>query len=270
MRINTNTRSQNAIRQQNATQKLLGKAFQRLSSGLRINSAADDAAGLAISEGLRADIRGMNQAVRNANDGISLAQVAEGALGEISTALARMKELALQSSNGTLSNTERTAVNDEFQALSQEIDRITGVTEFAGVTPLDDTTSVSVQVGIASGGNNVISLTGVNATVSSLGMSGLAVSTQSGATAALDNIDAAIDSVSGYRADFGAVQNRLEVSIRNLSTSIENASAAESRIRDVDVASEASDLVRNQIIQQAAVASLAQANVSSQLALNLI
>ncbi|MBK7972661.1 MAG: flagellin FliC [Deltaproteobacteria bacterium] len=270
LRVNTNVGALQAQRALSLVSARVDSNLQRLSSGLRINSAADDAAGLAVSEKLSSDIRGYNQDTRNANDGISLIQVGESALGEISSSLSRLRELALQSSNGTLSDTDRLAIDSEFQALTSEIDRIAKTTDFSGTNPLNNTNSVSIQVGLNSGGNNVISLTGVNATKSSLGLSGLSVSTQSKATGVLDNISTALTSVSSFRASFGAVQNRLQVSIRNLSVAIENSTAAASRIRDVDVASEASELAKNQIIQQAAVASLAQANVSGQLALKLI
>ena len=170
LRVNTNVGALQAQRALSLVSARVDSNLQRLSSGLRINSAADDAAGLAVSEKLSSDIRGYNQDTRNANDGISLIQVGESALGEISSSLSRLRELALQSSNGTLSDTDRLAIDSEFQALTSEIDRIAKTTDFSGTNPLNNTNSVSIQVGLNSGGNNVISLTGVNATKSSLGL----------------------------------------------------------------------------------------------------
>lgn len=270
LRVSTNISALQAQRALSLVSSRVDTNLQRLSSGLRINGAADDAAGLAVSEKLVSDNRGYGQNIRNANDGISLIQVGESALGEISSSLTRLRELALQSANGTLSSNDRIAINTEFSALRSEIDRIAKTTEFSGSSPLNSATTVTLQVGLNSGGNNVISLTTVNAAASALGLASLSVSTQSGATGTLDALSDALESVSSFRATFGAVQNRLQTSIRNLGVAVENSAAAQSRIRDVDVASEASDMAKNQIIQQAAVAALAQANVSGQLALKLL
>ncbi len=270
LRVSTNISALQAQRALSLVSSRVDTNLQRLSSGLRINGAADDAAGLAVSEKLVSDNRGYGQNIRNANDGISLIQVGESALGEISTSLTRLRELALQSANGTLGATDRVAINTEFSELRSEIDRIAKTTEFSGSNPLNSVTTVTLQVGLNSGGNNIISLTTVNAAASALGINSLSVSTQSGASSALDKISQALTSVSGFRANFGAVQNRLQTSIRNLGIAVENSAAAQSRIRDVDVASEASDLAKNQIIQPAAVAALAPANVTGQLALRLL
>ncbi len=268
--VNTNIASINAQRNLDITMGRLNGSLNRLSSGLRINSAADDPAGLAISENLKSSISGLGQAVRNANDGISLLQIGEGAMGQQSDILTRLRELALQSSNGTLSDTDRGAINTEFQQLTTEIDRISQTTEFAGSQPLASNTTINFQVGLNSGGNNVISVTAVNVSASSLGLSGLSVSTAAGASACLNLISSAINTLSSFRAGFGATQNRLQVSIANLQTANENQSAAESRIADVDVAAESSELTRDQILQQSGIAVLAQANSSIQAALKLL
>ncbi|MCG8589377.1 MAG: flagellin FliC, partial [Proteobacteria bacterium] len=249
----------------------LQKSLQRLSSGLRISRAADDAAGLAISENLRADIRSLNQAQRNANDGISLLQVAEGALNEASAILVRMRELATQAANGTLGSDERTTVNNEFQDLLTEIDRIANVTTFNGINVLNSaSTTVTFQVGSENSSNDQISVTGVLATAAGVGVSGLTVDTQGNAQSALATLTSGIATVASLRASFGTAQNRLESTIRSIAVAIENTSAAESRIRDVDVANETAALTRNQVLQQAGVSVLAQANLSSQIALNLL
>ena len=270
LRVNTNITSLNAQRNLSITLRDLDRSLTRLSSGLRINSAADDAAGLAISENLRATVRGLGQAVRNANDGISLLQIAEGAAGEQAGILVRLRELALQSANGTLSDAERLSVDTEFQQLISELDRIANTTEFAGVQPLASSTTISFQVGIESGGNNVINVNAIRSSAISLGLSGLSASTVAGASASLDPISQAIRQLSDIRSGFGGAQNRLQVTIRNLAAAIENASAAESRIRDADVAEESSSLTRAQILQQTGIAVLSQANVSIQSALALI
>lgn len=270
LRVNTNLGALQAQRALSLVSSKVDTNLQRLSSGLRVNSAADDAAGLAVSEQLGSAVRGFNQLIRNANDGISLIQVGESALGEISNGLTRLRELALQSANGTLSNTDRNAIHQEFGALVSELDRIAKTTEFSSTYPINGSSTLNLQVGLNSGGNNVIVVNSVNASITALGISGLSVSTQAGATGTLDKISAALTTVSSFRATFGAVQNRLTMSIRSLSVAIENNTAAQSRIRDVDVASEASELAKNQIIQQASVAALAQANASGQLALKLL
>ncbi len=271
LRVNNNIAAINARRNLADTTTRLQSSLQRLSSGLRINRAADDAAGLAISEGFRAEVRGLNQAQRNANDGISLLQIAEGALNETSGLLIRMRELAIQASNGTLGSSERSTINNEFQDLSAEITRIANVTTFNGKQLLNSTSSIAFQIGIQNTGSDRISVSGVNATASAVGITtSVKVSSVAGAQNALSVIDSAISTVAGLRATFGTVQNRLESTIRSLAVAIENTASAESRIRDVDFAAETSELTRNQVLQQAGVSVLAQANVSTQSALSLI
>lgn len=271
LRINTNTASVNAQRNLTGSTNALQRSFERLSSGLRITRASDDAAGLAISERLRSQVRSYQQAQRNSLDGISLLQVAEGALNETSGILVRLRELAIQSANGTLGVSERTAVNGEFQDLIAEITRVANVTEFNGTKLLDGTAlTVTFQVGANNTANDQIAVTGVDATATGVGVVALAVDTQANAQTALTAIDLAITNVAGKRAGFGTAQNRLESTIRSIAVAVENTSAAESRIRDVDVASETANLTRNQVLQQAGIAVLAQANVASQNALQLL
>jgi flagellin len=269
LRVNSNLFSMTAQRNLSNVSNRLGGNFSRLSSGLRIATAADDAAGLGISERMRSQIRSLQQAGRNANDGISLVQTAEGAMAEVSSNLVRMRELAVQSANGTLNTGDRAALDEEFQALVEEIDRVADQTSFNGVSLLDgSTTSLSIQVGTESGETIDLSLTDV--TSSTLGPSGSDVLTTTNASAALDLIDDAIDDVATGRGDLGASTNRIASAIRSIAATAENLSAAESRIRDVDVAAETADLTRNSIMQQAAVSVLAQANVQPQLALSLL
>lgn len=279
LRINTNIASLNAQKNLSRSQASLERSLDRLSSGLRITRAGDDAAGLAISESLRAQIRGLQQAERNANDGISVIQTAEGALNETGNILIRMRELAMQSaSTGSISNTERSSLQNEFSALQSEITRIASSTKFGGAVLLDGSLSgtgnaLEFQVGIF---NNAavdrISLQIGNATASGLSIdSGAAtIATSSGAQNALATIDSAIAAVSRLRGDLGAAQNRLQSTINNLQASTENLSAANSRIRDADVAAETAALTRAQVLQQAGIAVLAQANLSSQAALTLL
>jgi len=270
LRVNTNTASLNAQRNLMNTTNNLSRSMERLSSGLRITRASDDAAGLAISERFRSEIRSLSQAQRNANDGISLLQIAEGALNESSNTLIRMRELAIQSANGTLGTAERTTLDNEFQALLAEIDRVAAVTEFNGVQMLDGTApTVTFQVGANNTVNDQISVTGVDATSTGLGATG-DITTVATAQTAIDALDTAIDALSGLRAGFGTAQNRLESTIRSIAVAVENTSAAESRIRDVDVAHETAVLTRNQVLQQAGIAVLAQANQSSAAALSLL
>ncbi len=274
LRVNTNTASINAQRNLSNSTGNLQKSLQRLSSGLRITRAADDAAGLAISEGFRADIRSISQAKRNANDGISLLQVGEGALNEVSGILIRQRELAIQAANGTLGSDERTTIDNEFQDLTAEINRISAVTEFNGTDVLAAGGSTVFQIGTDNTANDRISVASVDARASSIGLgsagSAAAVSTLTGAQDALASIDSAIANVASLRASFGTVQNRLESAIRSLAVAEENTSAAESRIRDVDFASETANLTRNQVLQQAGISVLSQANVSTQSALSLL
>lgn len=271
LRINTNPMSLSAQRHLGVTSGRLGENFGKLSSGLRINKAADDAAGLAISERMKADIRSYAQAERNAMDGVSMIQVAEGAANEVSAILTRMRELAIESANGTLGDTERGYLNQEFSQLSEEIDRIADITEFDGQHLLDGTnTTMTMQVGINATSNDTISVTLTDFTQSSITMSGQDVAFQSTALSAIAAIDAAIDNVSANRATLGSVQSRLQTTITNLQTARENMSAANSRIRDVDVASETADMTRNNILMQAGVSVLAQANQVPSMALSLL
>ncbi len=271
IRIKTNANSINARRHLHNSTLRFGKSLEKLSSGLRINRAGDDAAGLAISEGLKADIRAMDQAARNAGDGISLLQTAEGSLDEVSSILIRMKELTEQSLNGTLSDTDRGYLDSEFTALKNEITRISDGVDFNGVSLLDGTGgSVSIQVGIgtASSDSIAVDLSG-DRDATALGLAG-AIDSTSNASTALDQIDTALATVVSARGDFGAVQNRLEATIRNISMTAENLSAANSRIRDVDVATETSIMTSYQTLQDAGISILAIANMTPGLAMPLL
>ncbi len=269
LRVNTNVAALTSQRNLSAVTTRLQGNFARLSSGLRIATAADDAAGLGISERMRAQVRSFTVAGRNAQDGVSLAQTAEGALGEVSNNLTRMRELAVQSSNGTLTTADRATLDTEFQALVTEIARVSSQTTFNGVSLLDGTTtSLSVQVGTNSGESIAIGLSDM--TTTGLSVNGEDVTSTTNASAAITAIDAAIDSVSTARGALGASQNRLTSAIASIFNTRENLAAAESRVRDVDVAMETSDLTRNSILQQAAVSVLSQANVQPQLALQLL
>jgi flagellin len=269
--VNNNIASINAQRNLTNSTNALGRSLERLSSGLRITRAADDAAGLAISESFRADIRSLQRAQLNANDGISLLQVAEGALNESSSILIRLRELAIQSANGTLGTSERGSLDDEFQLLVDEISRIAAVTEFNGTFVLNNSGfQVTFQVGINNSTNDQITVTGVDATATGLALDVLLVDTVTNAQAALSALDTAIQDVVSLRAQFGTAQNRLESTIRSISVAVENSTSAESRIRDADVALETANLVRQQVLQQAGVAVLAQANLSTQIALRLL
>jgi flagellin len=271
IRINTNVSALNAQRHLYNASVDFNKSMEKLSSGLRINRASDDAAGLAISEGLKSDIRALGQASRNAADGVSLTQTAEGAMDEVSNILLRMKELAEQSLNGTLGDSERGYLNSEYAALRGEIDRIAQSTEFNGMHLLDGSGgSVGIQVGIGTQSYDSIAIDlSSNQDSATLGVT-TGVDTATNAGTAMDEIDAAIDSVSSARADFGAIQNRLESSIRNIANTSENLAAANSRIRDVDVATETSQMISAQILQQAGASILAQANTVPSLALTLL
>lgn len=271
LRVNTNLFSINAQRNLNDVSARLAKNFSRLSSGLRIASASDDAAGLGISERLRAQIRSLDQAGRNTQDGISVVQTAEGALNELNSNLIRMRELAVQASSGVLNTTDRAALDTEFNALVAEIDRVATQTDFNGVNLLDGSaTTIAIQVGTEAG--ETIDITLADSTQTGLGLSGATfnLTTVTNASGSLATIDAAIDSVSSARSDLGSAQNRLESTFRSISVSRENLSGAESRIRDVDVARETADLTRNSILQQAALSVLTQANIAPQLALGLL
>jgi flagellin len=269
--INTNLASINTQRHlRNATAEF-SKSMEKLSSGMRITRAGDDAAGLAISEGIKADIRALNQASRNAADGISMLQSAEGAMDEISNILQRMKELAAQSLNGTLGPNERDYLNIEYQELISEIDRISETTDFNGQKMLDGTAGVlSFQVGITALPSDRIAVDlSANQNAGSLGIAANILDV-AGANNALAEVDTAIDNVVRSRAGWGAVQNRLGSTIRNIDTMSENLAAANSRIRDVDVAYETSRMTSYQILQQAGVSMLTQANLVPGLALSLL
>jgi len=268
LRVNTNIFSQTAQRNLSSVSERLGGNFARLSSGLRIASASDDAAGLGISEKMRSQVRGLGQAGRNAQDGISLAQTAEGALNEVSNNLVRMRELAIQAANGTLSTDDRAVIDTEFQALVDEIDRTADETAFNGVQLLDATGDIDIQVGLNSG--DTIAISTQDVTTATLGVDGEDLTSATNAQDALALIDDAINSVSTSRGALGASINRLNSTFRTIQSTREGLSAAESRIRDVDVAQETADLTRNSILQQAAVSILAQANTQPQLALSLL
>jgi flagellin len=250
----------------------LSKSISRLSSGLRVQSAADDAAGLAISEDFKASIRSLGQAKRNANDGVSLIQTAEGALKEVSGLLSRMRELSVQSRNGTVNTSQRGYLNDEFDTLRSEIDRIVNTTEFNGVSLLDGDQAggLSFQVGIGTSGDDRLTISIATSSSSALGISAQTISSTSGADSAISALDTAIERVSTRRAGLGAMQNRLSTTMSNLETYSTNLSAANSRIVDVDVAEETANLTKNQILMQAGTAMLAQANQGPQAALSLL
>ncbi len=270
--INTNVASMNAQRNLGATQMRLNGNLGRLSSGQRINTAADDSAGLAISERFKSQIRSFGQAERNANDGVSMLQTAEGALNEISGVLTRIRELAVQSANGTLGSAERVYIDNENLALQAEITRISDVTEFNGTKLLDGTvsTGATLQVGINGTTNDQISFSIQDSDFSTLTGAAVSLSTQTNAQAALTTLDTAINAVSTIRAGLGTVQNRLNVTVANLGSARENISAANSRIRDVDVAAETAEMTRNNILVQAGVSVLSQANQAPQAALTLL
>jgi flagellin len=272
LRVNSNIASLNAQRSLSQTTDKLQANFRRLSTGLRISTASDDAAGLAISERFRGQIRSTAQAIRNAQDGISLTQTGEGALNEVSSILIRMRELAIQSSNGTVSGADRTTLNEEFGDLIEEIDRIAKSTTFNGVSLLDGTGStITFQVGVGTtAGVDTIQLSTSDTLASTLGLSSLDIGSTGFPTVAISTLDVAINSVSRVRGELGAAQNRLTTTIANLQIQSENLSAAESRIRDVDVAVETAALTRNSILQQAAISILSQANTQPQAALQLL
>jgi flagellin len=272
--INTNIASLNAQRNLSKSESALNQALQRLSSGLRINSAKDDAAGLYTAELQTSTIRGVNQAVRNAADGISLGQTAEGALAAIADNLQRIREIAVQSANGTVQ--DRSGLQAEVDQLTQEISRIVQTTTYQGTALLSSSASLTFQVGADGNANQQVSIstvdltsmTGYSADLTATGT--VAVSTQAGASAALASIDTAIQTVAQKRATFGAVQNRFEAVIANLKNYAENLTAARSRIMDADYAAETANLTKAQIMQQAGVAVLAQANAVPQSVLALL
>ena len=271
--VYNNVEAQNAHRLLANTGNQLNKSMERLSSGLRINRAADDAAGLAVSEGMRSQIRGMNVAARNAQDGVSMVQVADGALGNVGDMLQRVRDLAVQASNGTLTDAQRKNLDTEVQQILTEIGKTGTDTEFNGLKILAGSvataaSAVTLQVG-ANASQNIAFTIGTVST-SDLGISGLAVSTAASATAAIASLDAAISTVTTSRANLGAIQNRLEHTINRLGMTSENLQAAESRIRDADMASEMIEFTKNQILQQSGTAMLAQANQAPQSILSLL
>ena len=282
VRIFNNIASLNAQRILGINNDRLALSVERISSGIRINRAADDAAGLGISEALRSDIRALRQAVRNSNDGIALINVAEGALNEQSSILIRLRELASQAATGTVGSTERATIQLEFNALRNEIDRISATTQFNGqglvdgslASTVSSANQVLIQVGIDSGANSRINLNEqINLTAvtsSSLGIDTLSVTAAAEALTSLDVINTAISQVTQARGQVGAVQNRLTRSVGNLSVSIENLQAAESSIRDADIAKEIAGLTRNQILVQSATAMVGQANLIPQSILLLL
>lgn len=274
LRINTNVASLNAQRNLRGTRLNLDKTLEQLSSGQRINRAGDDAAGLAISENLKAQIRGLGQAERNAQDGVSLVQIAEGGLTEISNILIRLRELGVQAASDTIGPTERKFLNVEFEQLIAEVDRISNSTEFNRVPLLNGTGAVfDIQIGTR---NDPVSdrltfdASSADVNVAALGLNLASVSDKISAQNSLAAIDQAIISVSGIRADFGALQNRLQSTINNIAISIENLSSANSRVRDTDIAATTAELTKNNILMQAGTSVLAQANQSTTSALSLI
>ena len=274
LRISTNVGSINAQRSLSNTRGSVAKSLERLSSGSRINRAGDDAAGLAISENLKAQIRGLSQAKRNAADGISLVQVAEGGLTEIQNILIRLRELSVQAASDTIGPAERKFLNVEYEALISEVDRISDATELNTVPLLNGQgTVIDIQVGTRNNPNVdriTFDPTSTNVSATALGLSLTSVLDKNSAQASLDFIDRSIKQVSSIRADFGAVQNRLQATSNNIGISIENLSAANSRIRDTDMAEETAELTKQNILMQAGISVLAQANNAGNGALELL
>ena len=276
LRIATNVSSLTAQRHLRQTRRLLDRSLERLSSGYRVNKAGDDAAGLAISEKLRAKVRGLVQAQRNASDGVSLIQVAEGGLNEVQNILVRLRELGVQSASDTIGPDERRFLDEEYQSLKEELDRIANATEFNG-TYLLDGTGGSLDFQVNTGGRNLLGVDRISfnafksdVNLDKLGLEELAVGDKISAQSSLGRVDDAISTVSSIRGDLGAIENRLTSTIRNLGISIENLSAANSRIKDVDVATETSELTKQSILMQAGVSVLSQANSVPKMALSLL
>jgi flagellin len=271
--VKTNTASNKAMTDLNKTSRALSRSFEKISSGKRIARASDDAAGLGVAENLRAASSSAAVAARNTNDGISTIAIAEGATNEVGNILVRMRELAVQSASETLGNDERAYAQTEFAANLQEIDRIAGTTEFSGTKLTDgSTTALSIQVGINNTADDKIDVAfgNLSTAASALGVSALDISTLTGAGAALSTIDAALDTVNGYRATYGAAENRLNSALNNLETFSETTKAAESNIRDADFGAETAQLSQNQILQQAGTSILSQAKQVNQAALSLL
>ncbi|MFM7028169.1 MAG: flagellin [Chakrabartia sp.] len=271
--INTNVsalRAHNVSRQATAA---LDTSMQRLSSGKRINSARDDAAGLAITTRMDAKIRGLTQAIRNSNDGISLVQTAEGGMAEISNVLVRMRELAVQSSSGTAASTDRTALHSEFTALIAQIGDIASRSDFNGIKPLDGSTTtagIAIQTGVNTGESINVKIANLQAGTGGLAVAALDISSDTGASSALATLDTAINTVASERAKLGAVQNRLDSTVNNLTSTVTNLAESKSRIEDTDFSLETTKLASAQILAQASTAMLAQANQSQQGVLNLL
>jgi len=271
LRVNTNVASINAQQNLSRVTTRLSKNFSRLSSGMRIVTAADDSAGLAISERLRAQVRSLQRAQLNANDGISMMQTAEGALNEVSGMLVRMRELAVEANNSSLTASDKNSLDQEFQQLVSEIDRIAQATAFNSVELLSTVQTLTFQVGVGTTDNvDTVNVGVVSMKKADLSISSLDIGDGGSVTTAINKIDWAIDKVTEVRGQFGAIQNRLNSTISNIGVSIENVSAAESRIRDVDIAYETANLTKNSIMQQAALSMLAQANMQPQVALTLL
>lgn len=273
LRIQTNIASVNAQRNLRTNSAGLERAMERLSSGYRINKSMDDVAGLAISENMKGSIKGLGQAERNAQDGISFVQVAEGGLSETSNILTRIRELATQAASDTIGDVERGFTNVEVQQLKAELDRIAQTTEFSGTKLLDGSgKSLDFQIGIRGDDNNYITFDAgeADAQAGTLEVDGIDVAEKGEARSALDVIDGAIAKVASMRANFGAIQSRMQTTVNNLEVYKENLSAANSRIRDADMAEEAASLARTNVLQQAGVATLSQANISNNLALKLL
>ena len=271
--VNTNIASLKARNNLNTSSRALQGSFERISSGLRITKAADDAAGLGVAESLDAQEISSRQAMRNTNDGISMVQTAEGSTNEVANIVKRMRELAVQSSSETMASTERAYIQSEYLSLEEEVDRIANTTEFNGIAISDGTnTQLNVQVGIMNTTNDQITVTFGDLRVTALAIDSgtIGLDTAANAFAAIDDLDAALDTLNNYRADLGSSQNRLDSSLRNMETYSENLSSAQSQIRDADFAFETAELAKTQVMQQAGTSILAQANQVSQGALSLI
>jgi flagellin len=275
--INHNLASEVAQRSLASTSRSLQSSFEKVSSGLRINKAADDSAGLGVAENLEADSRSAKVAMRNTNDGISVVQTAEGATSEVGNIIKRMRELAVQSSSDALATTERAYINDEFTQLSAEVDRISEVTEFNGTQLTNAASTLNIQVGVNNSTDDRIAITLGDLTASTLGVAtttasnaAMGLGSVDSARAAITLLDTALDTVNGYRSDYGATQNRLGSALSNMEVYRENLVSAEAQIRDVDFASETANMAKNQIMQQAGLSVLAQAKVQGQGVLSLL
>ncbi|MCB9227985.1 MAG: flagellin FliC [Deltaproteobacteria bacterium] len=276
LRIATNVSSLTAQRHLRNTRKLLDKSLERLSSGYRINRAGDDAAGLAISEKLRAKVRGLSQAQRNASDGVSLIQVAEGGLNEIQNILVRLRELGVQAASDTIGPKERRYLDEEYQSLKEELDRIANSTEFNGTVLLDGTGG-TLDFQVNTGGSNLLGVDRISfnafkldVNADKLGLEEVGIGDKFSSQRSLGIVDQAIDEVASIRGELGALENRLTSTVKNISISVENLSAARSRIKDVDIASESAALTKHNILMQAGVSVLTQANSVPKMALQLL